>query len=795
MGYLGLVERATGIGEELPGLPSFVQQNPEALAYTDFTYPVDGNLFMYSGGVWKNVHLATSGAITASFDGSTLLLGAAPGLVNHNDMLGLQGGRSGSSAEYYHLTQAQHTSIEELGAVDNSYPASGNLFMYNGSAWRNTVLATSGGLTASYDGYTLLLAAQTGVTVASGSFPLTPADGQLCYREDREILYLYSALAAAWIDTSTGGGGGGSGVHNSLIGLQGGYTDSEASEYYHLDAATYNSLQYGLNYVSKSPSTTLMNMVQPTLATVVPLTIKGAAAQTANLQEWQTSAGAAVGLIGPGGNHGIGMATAPYPLSVQGTAASDSPILGAELLVPTGWTSTGWTGSWATGWTHTPGNSSNLVSGVIFGASNYKVSYTVTGRTAGQFNMTFGGVQILSQSVSGVWGPNTTSSAAPFTVIPTSDFDGTIVLSIKQITGDSVPVAVFHDANGAAVFSIRTNNGLGANTFVGYQAGARNVGFGNTAIGYNTGARHTGGNRNTMIGGSCGYSMGSGSGNVAVGYEALYNNNFGANNIALGYGALYKNTTADGNIALGFNACYQATTGGLNVAVGQGAFQQITTGLANVGIGGSTATYLTTGQYNVFVGYQAGLTSTTQRSRSIAVGYNATVDLDDACSIGRTGTSAPLVGINTATPGAQIHVNARTDATIGAIFRRNSITHTANLTEWQSSVSAVLAAITAAGGLTTSAARITGVNSVATAAGTTVGAATDHVVVFTGVLTQTYTLPACATGRMLIIKNRSTGVVTVNRAGADTIDAVTTFELAENDSVILIGNGTDWTIN
>jgi hypothetical protein len=82
--------------------------------------------------------------------------------------------------------------------------------------------------------------------------------------------------------------------------------------------------------------------------------------------------------------------------------------------------------------------------------------------------------------------------------------------------------------------------------------------------------------------------------------------------------------------------------------------------------------------------------------------------------------------------------------------------------------------------------------SVTTAAGTTAGDATDHVVIFTGTTTQNYTLPACATGRELIIKNRSTGNVTVNRAGSDTIDGATSVVLTQNDRLKIIGNGTDW---
>ncbi len=98
--------------------------------------------------------------------------------------------------------------------------------------------------------------------------------------------------------------------------------------------------------------------------------------------------------------------------------------------------------------------------------------------------------------------------------------------------------------------------------------------------------------------------------------------------------------------------------------------------------------------------------------------------------------------------------------------------------------------------LATASARFLAVLSVATAAGTTAGAATDDVVVFTGATTQAYTLPACVTGRRLIIKNRSSGTVTINRAGSDTIDGGTTLSLAggANGSYTLVGNATDWVV-
>jgi hypothetical protein len=72
------------------------------------------------------------------------------------------------------------------------------------------------------------------------------------------------------------------------------------------------------------------------------------------------------------------------------------------------------------------------------------------------------------------------------------------------------------------------------------------------------------------------------------------------------------------------------------------------------------------------------------------------------------------------------------------------------------------------------------VTSTATAAGTTTLTTASTVVqVFTGATTQNVTLPAAnafgaGIGFVLIIKNLSSGTVTVNRAGADTINTSST---------------------
>lgn len=95
-----------------------------------------------------------------------------------------------------------------------------------------------------------------------------------------------------------------------------------------------------------------------------------------------------------------------------------------------------------------------------------------------------------------------------------------------------------------------------------------------------------------------------------------------------------------------------------------------------------------------------------------------------------------------------------------------------------------------------------GVTSTATAAGTTTLTTTSTLVqIFTGSTTQNVTLPAAnldgaGFSTSFVIKNRSSGAVTINRAGSDTIDGATSYNLAAGTSITLYSDSvSDWTVN
>jgi hypothetical protein len=84
------------------------------------------------------------------------------------------------------------------------------------------------------------------------------------------------------------------------------------------------------------------------------------------------------------------------------------------------------------------------------------------------------------------------------------------------------------------------------------------------------------------------------------------------------------------------------------------------------------------------------------------------------------------------------------------------------------------------------------VTEIVTTGGTTVIGSTEHIIILTGSSTHTLTLPTKTNGRELIIVTKSTGDITINRAGSDTIDGATskTLQYAGKTNLKLIGGTT-----
>lgn len=309
--------------------------------------------------------------------------------------------------------------------------------------------------------------------------------------------------------------------------------------------------------------------------------------------------------------------------STNASATYDAAPLGAEVLSASGWTSTNWAGSWAGGWTHTAGNTSALSSSAsIANGTLYQVVVTVSGRTAGTITVSVGGYSVLT-STGGALGSNattsqgiSTSSTGSLTVTPTSTFDGTIVLSIKQI-GTSLAAYTSKDSSAAISFQRRVSSASLYNTFEGKDAGQYcTTGNYNTAFGYQSAFYLTSGYNNTFMGFQSGLGTLGGYSNAAVGYSALSSNTWGYFNSSFGQSAGAGNTIGYGNVYEGYRAGRYLSDG-------------------------STAN--ATGTNSVYVGRESksGAASSTNE---IVIGYSAVGGGSNTSTIGSSSTTATFIG-------------------------------------------------------------------------------------------------------------------------------------------------------
>jgi len=352
----------------------------------------------------------------------------------------------------------------------------------------------------------------------------------------------------------------------------------------------------------------------------------------------------------------------------SGTTASDYPTLGSELLTTGDGTS--WTGSaFSTGYAHTTGSIVALTSSLAaINGGYYQTSITVAGRTSGSFSFTFGGATTTGVS-------STTSfalaaiSTGTFALTPSTDFDGTASISLKQITVASTPTLIISNTATSSVLSnleIRVPSGSTGNTFIGYQSGRYNTtATGNTFIGYQAGAANIGVN-NTFIGYRAGAANTTGNGNVAIGYTAGaslttgYNNTIinvgissmstGANNTIIGFFAGRLNSTGFGNVFIGRDSGRDGVSISDNVFVGNAAGSYVTSGGSNtfIGIGagsnfgGSSANPLTTSNSSILIGVNTYPLANSQTNQ-IVIGNGTTGLGSNSTIIGTTSTTTTAI--------------------------------------------------------------------------------------------------------------------------------------------------------
>jgi hypothetical protein len=298
----------------------------------------------------------------------------------------------------------------------------------------------------------------------------------------------------------------------------------------------------------------------------------------------------------------------------RGNTTTDGGTLGSELTT-TG-SGTNWTGtSFATGYTHATGSIVALTSTLAaINNTYYQITYTVTGRTAGNFVLAFGGYTSGGITATGNIGPRAISTAV-LTLTPTTDFDGTVVVSVKIISVGAATVSIMNSA-GTVTNELRASS-INSNTFIGLNAGSRNT---------------------------------TGTYNTANGYQALANNTTGTSNTANGFYALANNTTGYYNTANGFYALQNNTTGYNNTANGYQAGNKISGGVTN-----NTIT-----NNSIFLGYNTKALADNQTNQ-IVIGHDETGLGSNTTILGNASTTdAAIRGslmLGTTTPAASALLN------------------------------------------------------------------------------------------------------------------------------------------
>jgi hypothetical protein len=307
-----------------------------------------------------------------------------------------------------------------------------------------------------------------------------------------------------------------------------------------------------------------------------------------------------------------------------GTASSDTAALGSELAAVTG-TGTNWTLSGTNlnvgGYTHTTGSVDPLTTTLAaVNGTYYQIAYTITGRTTGSITINYGGTSTSGITATGATGP-LASSTAVLTITPTTDFNGTVVLSIKSI-GTSVASSTFASSAGVIATEIRASD-ISSNLFFGRNNGRRNTtGTFNTFVGSQSGINNTTASFNTFLGTSTGVNNTTGGQNVFIGFNTGNANTTGGSNTIIGTFAGQANTTGNNNTFVGLNSGALNTTGSNNTFFGRESGTKNTTGNANTFIGLSAGQENTTGTGNVVVGMTSCQLNTTGNDNSV-VGYLA----------------------------------------------------------------------------------------------------------------------------------------------------------------------------
>lgn len=469
-----------------------------------------------------------------------------------------------------------------------------------------------------------------------------------------------------------------------------------------------------INYVSASGTTMYNNtLIAANLANQIPLTVKGAASQTADLQQWQNSAGTVLAAVEPTGSFYGSSITAYGILTSNSSFRANNAAAGTVAAIIKGAASqTADLQQWQ--------DSAGTVSARIYSNGAARFPYAITGAVYDLNDttpyITLGSNKLTVNTRNAAYVGLTVQGVASQTanLQEWQNSAGTVLGSISA-TGkltSAVDASINGITVGMGLGSISTNTAIGlaalgsnttgsSNTALGDHAGTSNTStVDNTYIGRNAGY-YSYGNRNVFIGSGSAYNGGSGNNNTYLGTLTGTGNNY-SGAVFIGYSA-GQNTTGDNQLVI-------ANTNTATPLIG-GDFSVKTLSFA----GNTTITSQAVGTVGLIVKGAASQTADLQQWQNSAGTVLAKIDKDgnfsNVASYGTitTTTLAATGGNITTTFGLYSNLPASTNAGIavkpwmanipGAIIRGYT-SQTANLQEWQNSSGTVLASISAAGNLT-----------------------------------------------------------------------------------------------
>ena len=296
------------------------------------------------------------------------------------------------------------------------------------------------------------------------------------------------------------------------------------------------------------------------------------------------------------------------------TPGTEAATLGAELLDSSGWTTTGWTGDFNTGFKHVVGQTSPLRRTLpSTGTKMFQVELTLTSSVpaepGGLFSISIGGSEPFDTYKGGgttmVYNFGIKSlSNGDLVITPIAALDGTITkISVREITTPSSAAMVIKDAKATTSMELRFSKSDLNNIFFGNNAGQINsTGDANVVLGHGSLRNNTAGFWNSVLG-----------------VDALVNNTMGSRNIALGRVSLHDNITGHRNIAVGTFSLNRNTHGAHNIGVGADSLWYNTTGSRNIGIGTVAVGDNTTGNDNIGIGY-ASMEKSHDANSNIGIG-------------------------------------------------------------------------------------------------------------------------------------------------------------------------------